>query len=324
MAPGWLAKLDIETWGVPHRMFLRPGAKAVFLSLAFLALAALPLAAADHAYSHRYIVYGRVIDSENYPVPGLTVDLGYEKPFEAEGPCANQPGTETDAFGATRTSPVTNQYGEFTFCFHTHSMSRSSPGTGILRIESLNVEKKIEFDGYMRYSPVVVKLDAPQATANKTILDESYTVFGRAWKNAGTDIRVEGIRVYGDTLHNEPANVTFTYNGKEPITLSTTTNNYGDFSLRVPVTERPTSGTVTMTIANQTFTANVEPSGVTAFRAESEKTRDPFITKFLIGLGITAVVIVGGGGLWFASTRMKSSRDEREAREKSGRKRANK
>ncbi|HUR68739.1 MAG TPA: hypothetical protein VM370_05785 [Candidatus Thermoplasmatota archaeon] len=306
-------------------MTWRPGAKAALIALAFVALAFVPLAAADHAYSHRYIVWGRVIDAENNPVPGVTVDLGYEKPFNPEGACANQPGTETDAYGPTRTSPVTNQFGEFTFCFHHHSMSRSTPGTGILRIDSLNVEKRIEFDGYMRYSYVVVKLDSTQPTANKTSLATEYTLQGRAWRPSGSDIRIESIRVYGDTVHNKPVNLTFTYNGKDPITLNTTTNNYGDYSVRVPVTERPTSGKVTMVIENETFTADIDGStGISYIRAELKKPTDPFVTKFLIGLGIVAAVVVGGGALWFASNRVKASRDERILREQTNRKRANK
>lgn len=306
-------------------MTWRPGARAALVALAFLAMAFVPLAVADHAYSHRYIVYGRVVDAENNPVPGLTTDLGYEKPFEPEGPCANQPGTETEAFGPTRTSPVTNQFGEFIYCFHTHSMSRTSPGTGILSIPSLEYEERIDFDGYMRYSYLPIKLDSARSESNKTILNEFYTIQGRAWRPAGSDIRVEQVRVYGDTLHNQIVNFTFAYNGKDPVTLNTTTNNYGDFSIRVPVTERPTSGEVTMEINNATFSVDVDPSmGVTQFRAETPTVRDPFVTKFLIGLGIVAAVVVGGGGLWYAGNRMRDARGERVRREGSTRKRANK
>lgn len=306
-------------------MFRRFGAgAALFAVLAFLALTALPLAAADHAYSHRYIVYGRVVDAENNPVAGLTVDLGYEKPFEPEGPCGNQPGTETTAFGPTRNNPVTNELGEFIFCFHTHSMSRTTPGAGILRVESLELEKRFEFDGYMRYSFVPIVLESAHPNANKTVSSDFYTVFGRAWRPSGGAISIEGIRVYGDTAHNKPANLTFAYNGKEPQFANVTTNNYGDFSYRFPVTERPTSGTVSIVIENETFTQNVDTLGVSAFRLELPEPKDPFVTKFLIGLGIFAAVVVGGGGLWFLSSRAKSARDERLTREQSSRKRANK
>lgn len=305
-------------------MSWRPGAKAAIAAMAFLALAIVPLAAADHAYSHRYIVFGRVVDAENDPVPDLTVDLGYEEPFEPEGPCANQPGTETEAFGPTRTSPVTNQFGEFTFCFHTHSMSRGTPGAGILKIESLGVEQRFEFDGFMRYSFVPIKLNTTQSTANTTLLSQFYTVQGRSWRPEGADVRVEGIRVYGDTVKFSPVNITFTYNGNEPMKVNTSTNGYGDFALRIPVTERPTSGTVTIEVANETFTQDITPLGVTQFRAELAEIKDPFVAKALIGLGVAAVVVAGGGALWFATSRVRAARDERLVRETSTRKRANK
>ena len=222
-------------------------------ALTSLVLASLPLAGADHAYSHRYIVYGRVVDAENNPVPGLTVDLGYEAPFTAEGPCGNQPGTETQAFGPTRNQPVTNQFGEFIFCFHTHSLSRGTPGTGIVRIESHNVEQRVDFDGFMRYSFVPVKLDTVVATANQTANEQFYTVLGRAWEASDTEVRVESIGVWGDTLHNMPFNVTIAIDGREPEVVSGTTNTYGDFAVRIPVESRPTGGTVTLSMEGKEF-----------------------------------------------------------------------
>lgn len=246
------------------------GRTALVAVMAFLTLAALaPLAAADHAYSHRYIVFGRVVDAENNPVPGLTVDLGTQKPFNPEGPCANQLGTDTDAFGPTRTTPVTNEMGEFMFCYHHHSMSRGTPGSGILALDPLGVEKPVEFDGFMRYSFVPVKLDTVSPSANKTALDELYTVQGRAWRASDSEIKVEQVGVYGDTLHNEAFTVVVTFDGEDPQTFTGVTNNYGDFALRVPVTERPTGGTVKFTIQNVTFPGAVDPAmGTTHIRAQ--------------------------------------------------------
>ena len=222
---------------------------AAFAALALLTIAALaPLASADHAYSHRYIVWGRVIDAENNPVPGLTVDLGYEKPFTPEGPCANQPGTETEAFGPTRTTPVTNQLGEFVFCFHTHGMSRGTPGVGIVRIETLGFEHRFDFDGFNRHSFVPIKLTTVQPTANKTALNELYTVQGRGWEGESKEIKVEGVGVYGDTLHGKPYTITTMFTGEEPQTFTGETNNYGDFAVRVPVDARPTGGKVNVTV----------------------------------------------------------------------------
>lgn len=229
-----------------------------------------PLAFADHAYSHRYIIFGRVVDAENNPVPGLQLEPGYSAVFKPEGACGNQPGTGTDAWTATATNPITNQYGEFFFCHHIHAMSRSEPGTATFLVEGK--EYKMGLDGFMRYSFVEIKLDNVHASANKEINAKEHTIQGRAWASTGaSEKQVEGIRVFGDTLYKMPANITFSYNGKEPIKLNTTTNNYGDFALRVPVTERPTTGTVSVEIGGNWFNETVSPTGSTHVRGQVGK-----------------------------------------------------
>ena len=302
-----------------------PGAKAFAVAaLALLVLSAVPVATADHAYSHRYIVYGRVVDANGDPVPGLTVDLGYEPPFDPEGACSNQPRTETDAFGPTRTTPITNDFGEFLFCFHTHGVSRTLPGAAVITIAGENVEERIEFDGFMRYSYAPIQLDRVHPQANTTVKDTTYTIFGRAWQESD-QTTVEGVRVFGDTIYNKPATITFAYNGNPPVTLNTTTNAYGDFSIRVPVSSRPTGGEVTLSIENNTFTAPVDAVyGVTSFRAAVDKPKDPILGTFGIGALIVGAVVVGGGAIWYGATRLRSAREERLARERSTRKRANK
>lgn len=307
-------------------MLRRFGTKGVAVAaLALLAVAALaPVAEADHAYSHRYIVFGRVVDSAGNPVPGLNVDLGYQD-FQPEGPCANQPNTETEALGTTRTTPVTNAYGEFIFCFHTHRMSDQLVGHGIVRLLDLDVTKEFDFDAYTRHSYVMIQLDSVHPNADTDLLDESYTIQGTAWRKGGADTYVDGVKVYGHTVDQAPVNITFAYNGKEPVTLTTTTNNYGDFAIRVPVTERPTTGQVTIEIAGDTETFSVDPTyGTTAAKVTLEKVSDPFLAKLgLVALVVAGVAIVGGGG-WYGIRKLQAKREEQKAREGSARKRAKK
>ena len=273
-------------------MFRRSWSHAAIVALmASLTLAALtPLAAADHAYSHRYVVYGRVVDAENNPVPDLTVDLGYESPFKPDGPCGRQPGTDTDAFGETRTQPVTNEFGEFIFCFHIHGISRGTPGVGIISIPSNNVEHRFDFDGFMRYSFIPIKLDTAMPTANKEAPSTTYTVMGRAWEASKSEIKVETIGVYGDTLHNLPFEIDVEIDGKEKQTVNGTTNGYGDFAVRVPVDARPGGGTVTVRVDNHTFTAPIDGElGVTHVRGQvGELKTTPGAALFAI-VGVLAV-----------------------------------
>lgn len=268
---------------------------AFFLSAAILLLL-VPVAQADHAYSHRYIVYGRVVDANGDPVPGVTIDLGYEKPFAPEGPCNNQPGTETQAFGPTRNQPVTNQQGEFIFCFHTHGLSRSTPGVGILRIDAYNVNERVPFDGFMRYSFVPVKLAAPIASANKTAASQEHTVLGRVWEASSGEIKVEGVGVYGDTIKDTDYTVTVTVPGAAPQIASGKTNGYGDFSIRVPLSPRPSEGNVKLEIAGRTFEEPLDATmGATHIRGQigdlktSNLPNAPFYAT--IGLLLVAAVL---------------------------------
>lgn len=314
--------------GSGERMNRRSGCIAV-LALLFAVATLLPVAAADHTYSHRYIVFGRVVDANDNPVQGVTVDLGY-KDFEPDGACVRQPNTETEAFGETTTKPVTNQYGEFTFCFHTHSMSRALPGTGILRVPdpadptASLVEQEFRLDPYTRHSFQLLRLDEPSDAANPDVLESAYTIQGNAWRSAGGETYLDSVRVFGLALENAPVNITFTYNGREPVTLNATTNGYGDFAIRVPVEERPTTGEVTIEVANETFTEPVNPYGVTAFAVELEEQDDPFVQKFLLGAGIVLGIAVVGGAAWYGGRKMKENREESLVRERSQRKRAKK
>lgn len=305
-------------------MSWRPGAALFALALLAVSLA-LPLATADHAFSHRYIVFGRVVDASGDPVSGITVNLGYEPPFEPEGSCANQPNTDTQAWGPTTTRPVTNDYGEFMFCFHTHSMSRTLPGTGIVRIDDADYEKRVEFDPYTRHSFVPIVLDQERAEPNPAASD--FTLHATVWRDVGETF-LEGVKVFGVTVDNAPVDITFTYNGKEPVKLSSTTNGYGDVAIRVPVTERVTSGTVTMTVANVTKTQEIDAQsaklGVASLRIEAGDP-DAGLPSWLLPAG-AVIVLVGGGGtaIWLATSRARAAREERLLRETSQRRRANK
>lgn len=189
-----------------------------------------PTALADHAYSHRLVVYGRVVDANGNAYPGLTVSATPQG-METEGQCGSQPLTETDAFGPTQTKPVTNDHGEFTFCIHAHTMSRAAPGSIVIRIESQNFMQVVNVDPFLRVHYVPIKLD--RATAPNGAPIQDHTVIGRLWRPADTDTTIEGVRVFGDTIDQTPVNITLRYADGREQKANTTTNNYGDFAVRL-------------------------------------------------------------------------------------------
>lgn len=296
--------------------------RRLLLVVLVAAVALTPLALADHAYSHRYIVYGRVVDAAGNPVSNVLVNLGTRE-FTPEGPCAQQPGTETEAFGRTETRPQTNDRGEFMFCFHTHDINRVEPPFGILSIAEYNYTNEFRFDPYTRTSFIPVKLEQTVPAADGGVLDREYTVQGRLWTPAGERVSVEHVGVFGHTVDRTPVNVTLTLADGTVIKDNATTNNYGDFAIRIPVDARPTGGKVTIEANGESFTGDVDPSmGVTSFRAEfSEPKSDTPRNLLIAGAVIVGIAVVGGGG-WWAWRRGAERRELEAARESSTRKRA--
>lgn len=313
---------------VPACMFRSLGARAVLVASALLAVSAiLPLATADHAYSHRYIIFGRVLDANGDPVEGVTVNFGYTD-FTPEGACANQPDTDTEAHGRTQTIPKTNAFGEFIFCAHVHSLSRAVPGTAILKIpEEDNFTTSFEMDPYFRTDYKVLQLPHVSAHANKTSLDEGFLLQGRLWVPHTGTISVEQIGVFGTTVNNVPVNLTFTHDGKTE-SFQTSTNNYGDWAFRVNTTSRVKSGSLTVDAngENRTFAIDEQTAktGVFTVKIREEGPPSQVLRGLLIGLGIVVGLGVVGGAGWYGYRRASARREEANIRAASSRKRANK
>lgn len=307
-------------------MFSRPGASVGLLVLLLASTTLLPLAASDHAYSHRYVIYGRVVDADGNAVPGLAVSLT-TRDVETEGACADQPGTDTEAFGRTMDRRVTNPYGEFMFCRHVHSMARSLPGTATIVLEGANNHTtEVRLDPYYRVSFVPITLPEVRTDANADSLSKEYTVIGRLWREGNARTHVEGIRVFGETLDNAPVNVTLEMPGAEPIRVNTTTNNYGDFAVRVPVSARPTAGSVVIEVENRTYRQDVDPKvGTTAFKTEipAESSFGVSRTTLYAVIGVVAAAaIVAAAVIGFR--RAAARREEDAVRSRTERRRANK
>lgn len=313
---------------------LRARAPLVVALLVLVTMLA-PLAAADHAYSHRYIVFGRVVDANGDPVPNVTLSLRYHE-FTPESQCGTQPGTETESYGTTQNNPpwifpqqpvlaYTDSYGQFIFCFHTHQMSRTLPGGATVVVQGHNITKEITFDALTRNQFLGIELPTVEPTASKEARDTSVLVYGRLWRPESGEPFVENIRVFGHTLNHVNVSVTLTLPDGSKLQRNATTNNYGDFAVRVNTTARVSSGTVEIQAENQTFTQALDGKlGVAAFRAEFPKKADPFVRNLLIALGVVAGVAVVGGGGWWGYRRMQAAREEKLVRERSQRKRANK
>ncbi|HEX2022734.1 MAG TPA: hypothetical protein VHH36_08465, partial [Candidatus Thermoplasmatota archaeon] len=235
------------------------------LPLALLLTLLLPAAAADHAYSHRYVLFGRLVDADGAPMPNATIEIGFSEQVALSGACA-QPrdaSTDTEAFGVTQHRPRTDARGDFMACIHLHDL----PGRGL----RANLRRQGDDAGGISY-PVdvearqdVVTFRLPQALGGAP--DGTHTVAGRLWQRANRSVLIEGVTVAGDTVKDAEVTVALlAADGAALATDATRTNAYGDFATRL--TPGAAVSRVRVEARNETFLWDADPSGLTGVRAE--------------------------------------------------------
>lgn len=229
-----------------------------------------PSALADHAYSHRYVVFGRVLDENGAPAPGLEV-IGAPT-FGYEGPCVTHPEARTDAWGAEAFSR-TNERGEFWLCYHAHVLSAASPGEVRLDVrgptgESL-ARETLSADPLMRVSFVDLRIPG-SADGDATLLDGEHLVAGRVWSPWVSGEKLDGVPVEGLALKDLPVNVSVR-DGDTQRTAATRTNAYGDFAVRVPLDAPLTDAAVVRVEYDGTHAERpANATGWTTFKLTSE------------------------------------------------------
>lgn len=251
-----------------------------------------PATLADHAYSHRYIVFGRVVDAAGSPVQGLDVAVEMPRAVWIEGPCDPDPRTWTEAFGTLTTRPVTNDQGEFVFCSHVHEIPTDA-GAGVVTLEG-GGSRAFEIDPARRLSFVLMQLPDVDPRARIDGYDHEYTVWGRFWRPSQGEDFIEGVRVAGETLDLATVRVLIDAEGVR-YENATRTNGYGDFSVRVPVDHRLRGGTIQVSVGPVDATRPVDPTyGGTGFLVDLPSDQDRFVGGVL---GAVAIALVGGAAV---------------------------
>lgn len=205
------------------------------LALAFLLAAVAPGVGADHAYSHRYVVFGVIVDEAGAPVADAIVSA--RPTFGWEGECAAHPGAVTDAFGP-RPEPRTNARGEFWSCFHAHGLDINDTDAEIRLIAETSAgevfaAKSIPVDPWTRVSYVDLEAPVP-LDGDAAARDAEHLVVGRVWAPWASGEKMEQVPVEGTTVRGERVDITILDDGRE-YNVTTTTNGYGDFAVRVPL-----------------------------------------------------------------------------------------
>ena len=187
------------------------------LALAALLLLALPLAWADHVFSHRVVVEGRLIGANDLPLPGVRVDVAAVGERLAE-PC-----------GQARQRGVTDEWGDFWLCYHKHDLV---PGAWVT-VSAGNASQVRPLDVDLRRVVFYLK-DANASGVAPEEWERTYHLDGRLWERGAA--RLDGVNVTGVTLNGERVSFT-TVNatraeGDEAkgSTFNLTTDGFGDYA----------------------------------------------------------------------------------------------
>jgi hypothetical protein len=202
------------------------------LKVALLALLVLPIASADHAYSHRFVLDGRLVGSDGLPLPGRTLE------FFAQGEDFLEPCREG-------MSPITDEFGDFRFCYHKHDLK---PATKVgVRYGNVSIERTV--DVATRRVPTFLREPNETGIAPPN-WSETYRISGRAWRPG--PIVLEGVQVFGEAVIALPVNLTIHFADGSDQVFRSSTDGYGDYDLVVETPADPSTFSVAIEARGRT------------------------------------------------------------------------
>lgn len=189
---------------------MRGAPRALLLAL----LLAAPLSAAEHVYSHRLTLEGRLLGADGLPLPGRTVE------FVSEGATFDEP-----CVGEAPRS-VTDERGDFRFCWHTHEI----PAGARVGVRAGNATTLQGVDTLLRTVTVLAR-DPTRNGTSPAGWATTFDVRGRVWR-LGSAI-LENVEVHGLTVEDAPVNVTVRAPGEPVALFQAVTDRFGDYALRI-------------------------------------------------------------------------------------------
>lgn len=209
-----------------------------------LLLALAPTALADHVYSHRLYVVGRVIDVDGRPAAGVPVEVTLAN-ISATGGCFDGKPERTDARG------------DFEVCRHAHVIPQGA--SAIVRVGNATREARIDPD--LRLASVRVQLDAPTAhdLVGEREVARTYRVIGRAVALLPAPVEEEGVPVNATPLF---ANVTVEMRVLDRVlaTREVTPDLYGTYRVDLEVDGVPPAAVVRVSVGRDAGEDVVSPA----------------------------------------------------------------
>lgn len=208
--------------------------------LALLALTlALAPALADHVYSHRYVIDGRLVGADGWPLPGREIRLA------AEG---------IDLLETCRegSSPVTDERGDFRFCYHLHEIEPGGRVTATYGDASATRGVDVAF----RRSHVLLR-EPNETGVEAPGWNVTYRISGRAWRPGPMEL--ESVNVFGEAVVGLPVNLTVHASDGSTTKFASHTDGYGDFDLEVETVAAPDTLTLTLEALGRGQPTQLEP-----------------------------------------------------------------
>lgn len=197
-------------------------------------------ALADHVFSHRLVVEGRLVDANGAPIPGREVEL-FTEGEDLLAPCRGE--------GQER---VTDEYGDFRFCFHHHEVG---PGTRV-GVRSGNATTIKPVDVAFRRMMMLLRDDNATGLAPPA-WNETYRISGRAWRVGPTTL--EGVAVYGVAVIDLDVNLTVRDQNNATTTFHSRTDGFGDFDLVIETPANASNLSLTLEAQSRAQPTQLDP-----------------------------------------------------------------
>lgn len=199
--------------------------RAAFLLIG-LALAACwaPLAGADHVFSHRTYVVGRVVDADGLPVADAPVSVAFDH-LVPSGACYDQ--------RSSRTGPQ----GDFQLCYHTHAWNATNA-----TVRVAGAEATVAVDPVLRKVSLLLQAPAPAAAHDLTgvrVFNRTFHVEGRVGTHEAQVVREEGVPVFGLPVAGRNVTVRLVADGRDLAEANATTDEMGDYAVDLDVAQLP-------------------------------------------------------------------------------------
>lgn len=220
------------------------------------ALLLAPLAAADHVFSHRVIITGRILDADGRPAAGVAVNV-------------SSPMLQLTADCFDSMAELTGPRGDYEICRHVHAL-----GTNVtVWVEAAGTDRRVLLDPDLRHAVGSFTLgtgDVPHDVGGERLFPRTFLVAGRAFALLPAPAEAENVPVNATPLRG---NVSVELRSADSSLANATVpiDEFGSYRADLDVTAIPAGAVVRASVGNDMTEELADP---TFRRADVNVVRD--------------------------------------------------